>query len=84
MVGGAPPAAERDTPEAKAHAEATGVVSSDAGRHCYRGQRAFFVAPGYFGWFLGPLPLIATTAGIPVVMWRRQFAPESRAAGRGT
>ena len=42
MVGGAPPAAEQDTPEAKAYAETAAVV-----------------------------------------MWRRQFASESRAAVRG-
>jgi uncharacterized membrane protein len=42
--------------------------------------RAFFFALGYLGWFLGPLPLIATTAGILVVMWRRQFVSESRRA----
>jgi len=83
MVGGAPPAAERDTPEAKAYAETTATVITDAGRHFNRGQRAFFFALGYLGWFLGPLPLIATTAGILVVMWRRQFASESRAAVRG-
>jgi uncharacterized membrane protein len=40
-------------------------------------------ALGYLGWFIGPLPLIATTAGILVVMWRRQFASQSRAAVRG-
>jgi uncharacterized membrane protein len=84
MVGGAPPAAEQDTPEAKAYAETTATVITDAGRHFNRGQRAFFFALGYLGWFLGPLPLIATTAGILVVMWRRQFASESRTAVRGT
>src|ERR1700730_9986400 len=83
MVGGAPPAAEQDTPEAKAYAETTAVLITDAGRHFNRGQRAFFFALGYLGWFLGPLPLIATTAGILVVMWRRQFASQSRAAVRG-
>ncbi|MGA8320277.1 MAG: DUF599 family protein [Xanthobacteraceae bacterium] len=53
---------------------------TDAGCHFNRGQRAFFFALGYLGCFLGPLPLIATTAGILVVMWRRQFVSESRRA----
>jgi uncharacterized membrane protein len=83
MVGAAPPAAEKDTPEAKAHAQcATGVIT-DAGRHFNRGQRAFFFALGYLGWFLGPVPLIVTTAAIVIIMWRRQFASESRAAVSG-
>ncbi len=83
MLGAAPPAAEQDTPEAKSHAATTAVIITDAGRHFNRGQRAFFFALGYLGWFLGPLPLIATTAGVLVVMWRRQFASDSRAAVRG-
>jgi uncharacterized membrane protein len=80
MVGGAPPAAEQDTPAAKAYAETTAGVITDAGRHFNRGQRAFFFALGYLGWFLGPLPFIATTAAILVVMWRRQFVSDSRQA----
>ncbi len=82
MVGAAPPAAEQDTPEAKAYAESTAVVITDAGRHFNRGQRALIFALGYLGWFLGPLPLIATTAAILVILWRRQFASEF-APGRG-
>ena len=83
MVGAAPPAAERDTDAAKAFAEHTAVMITEAGRHFNRGQRAFFFALGYLGWFVGPVPLIATTAAILVVMWRRQFASDSRRAVSG-
>jgi uncharacterized membrane protein len=82
MVGAAPPASERDSAEAKAFAISTAAVITEAGRHFNRGQRAFFFALGYLGWFVGPLPLIATTAAILVVTWRRQFASESRQAVR--
>jgi len=41
--------------------------------HFNRGQRAFFFALGYLGWLLGPLPLVLTTTGVVIVMWRRQF-----------
>src|SRR5271169_2325480 len=83
MVGAAPPAAEQNTPGAQGYAETTAAVITDAGRHFNRGQRAFFFALGYLGWFLGPLPLIVTTAAIVIVMWRRQFASESRQADVG-
>jgi uncharacterized membrane protein len=83
MVGAAPPAAEKDSPEAQDYARIIAEVITDAGRHFNRGQRAFFFAFGYLGWFIGPLPLIATTAGILVVMWRRQFASQSSAAVSG-
>jgi uncharacterized membrane protein len=82
LVGAAPPASERDEPEAKAFAQSAAMVITDAGRHFNRGQRAFFFALGYLGWFLGPLPLMATTAAILVVMWRRQFASRSHRAIR--
>lgn len=54
MLGAAPPAEEQDTAEAKSHAAATATIITDAGRHFNRGQRAFFFALGYLGWFLGP------------------------------
>src|SRR6476661_5575693 len=73
MIGGAPPASEKDTPEAQEYVRTAAQVLADAGRQFNRGQRAFFFALGYLGWFVGPLPFIATTAGVVLVMWRRQF-----------
>jgi uncharacterized membrane protein len=80
MVGAAPPPEEKDTAAAQAFAHRASRLCADAGRHFNRGQRAFFFALGYLGWFLGPLPLALTTTGILIVMWRRQFASESRKA----
>jgi len=81
--GSIPPATEQDTPEAKAYAGTTATVITDASHHFNRGQRAFFFAFGYLGWFLDPLPLFVTTAGILVVQWRRQFASLSQRAVHG-
>jgi uncharacterized membrane protein len=80
MVGAAPPPEEKDTAAAQAFAHRAARLCADAGRHFNRGQRAFFFALGYLGWFLGPLPLALSTAGILVVMWRRQFASDARKA----
>lgn len=80
MVGAAPPPEEKDTAAAQAFAHRAARLCADAGRHFNRGQRAFFFALGYLGWFLGPLPLALTTTGILIVMWRRQFSSESRKA----
>jgi uncharacterized membrane protein len=80
MVGAAPSAAEKHTAAAQAFAHRASRLCADAGRHFNRGQRAFFFALGYLGWFLGPIPLALTTAGILIVMWRRQFASEARRA----
>ncbi|HSP25647.1 MAG TPA: DUF599 family protein [Saliniramus sp.] len=44
-----------------------------AGRHFNRGQRAFFFALGYLGWFVSPYVLMAATSAVLIVMWRRQF-----------
>ena len=80
MVGAAPPPAERNTAAAQSFAHRAARLCADAGRHFNRGQRAFFFALGYLGWFLGPLPLALTTTGVVIVMWRRQFASDARKA----
>ncbi|MGA8158977.1 MAG: DUF599 domain-containing protein [Rhodoplanes sp.] len=74
MLGAMPPAAEKDTPEAEAHVVRTSRVFRSAGRHFNRGQRAFFFALAYLGWFVHPLLLIAATAAVLIVMLLRQFA----------
>ncbi|MBN8964307.1 MAG: DUF599 family protein [Rhizobiales bacterium] len=80
MVGATPPARDKDSPEATLHAERTGRLCAVAGRHFNRGQRAFFFALGYLGWFISPWLLMATTVVVAVVLWRRQFAGDSRRA----
>ncbi len=51
-----------------------------AGRHFNRGQRAFFFALAYLGWFIGPLVLMGTTLLVVVAMLARQFASDALAA----
>jgi uncharacterized membrane protein len=80
LLGAAPPVHERDTAEAKTHALRTARLVESAGRHFNRGQRAFFFALGYLGWFLGPWVLIVTTGAVVAVMLHRQFASEPRRA----
>jgi uncharacterized membrane protein len=82
LYGAMPPAAERDTPEAKAHVTRTTHLFEAAGRHFNRGQRAFFFALGYLGWFVSPWVLFVTTGAVVIVIWRRQFASNAwRAMG---
>ena len=80
LIGAAPPVEEKDTPHARALAHRTAHICADAGRHFNRGQRAFFFALGYLGWFLGPIPLALSTTAIVWVIYRRQFYSESRRA----
>src|SRR5262249_44942732 len=83
LLGATPPAGEKETAAAEAHILRTARLFSVAGRHFTRGQRAFFFALGYLGWFAGPLALIGTTIATVVVMWRRQFASDSLRAVAG-
>lgn len=64
----------------EAAAERAARMNVVAGRHFNRGQRAFFFALAYLGWFLGPLAFIAATGAVLYVMWRRQFASDAIAA----
>jgi uncharacterized membrane protein len=74
LIGAMPPASQKDTPQAEAHVIRTTRLFEAAGRHFNRGQRAFFFALGYLGWFVSPWVLFATTAAVVIVTWRRQFA----------
>jgi uncharacterized membrane protein len=82
LLGAMPPADLRDTPAAEAHVMRTTRLFEAAGRHFNRGQRAFFFALGYLGWFVSPWLLFITTALVVIVTWRRQFASNAwRAMG---
>jgi uncharacterized membrane protein len=74
LYGAMPPASKRDTPEAEAHVIRTTRLFEAAGRHFNRGQRAFFFALGYLGWFVSPWVLFVSTGAVVIVTWRRQFA----------
>jgi uncharacterized membrane protein len=83
LLGAAPLPHEKDTPEAETFVHrATGVFKS-AGRHFNRGQRAFFFALGYLGWFIGPIVLILATTLVLATMWQRQFASDALRAVTG-
>ena len=77
LLGAMPPTEQRDTAEAEAHVIRTTRLFEAAGRHFTRGQRAFFFALGYLGWFISPWILFATTTAIVIVMWRRQFSSDA-------
>jgi uncharacterized membrane protein len=77
MLGAMPLPSEKDTPAAELHVRRTTRLFTSAGRHFNRGQRAFFFALGYLGWFVGPIVLMVSTVAVVVVMWLRQFASGS-------
>jgi uncharacterized membrane protein len=80
MVGATPSFERKDAADAKAHVARVGRLSEVAGMHFNRGQRAFFFALGYLGWFVSPWVFIVATLAVVIVMWRRQFASDSRHA----
>jgi uncharacterized membrane protein len=80
LLGAMPFSADCETPEAAAHIRRTARMFQSAGRHFNRGQRGFFLALGYLGWFAGPYVLMITTVAVTAVLWRRQFASQARDA----
>jgi uncharacterized membrane protein len=80
LLGAMPPDHEKDTPEAETHVQRTAHLFAAAGRHFNHGQRAFFFALGYLGWFISPYAFIATTTAIVFVLWFRQFRSDARRA----
>jgi uncharacterized membrane protein len=80
LLGAMPPHRDKDTPAADAHVKRTTHLFAAAGRHFNHGQRAFFFALGYLGWFVSPYVFMATTAAIVFVLWFRQFRSDARRA----
>jgi uncharacterized membrane protein len=80
LLGAMPPERDKDTPEADVHVQRTAGLFGAAGRHFNHGQRAFFFALGYLGWFVSPYVFIATTTAVVFVMWFRQFKSDARRA----
>lgn len=80
LLGATPPILQADTDKAKRHAAAMADVITDAGKQFNRGQRAFFFALAYVGWFISPFALIAMTAFAVSAMLLRQFNSASHHA----
>jgi uncharacterized membrane protein len=78
LIGAVPVLKEGGSERALAAAKRAGAMNVVAGRHFNRGQRAFFFALAYLGWFIHPYLFFASTAGVLYVMWRRQFASDAR------
>ncbi|HEV7334739.1 MULTISPECIES: DUF599 domain-containing protein [Bosea] len=80
LIGAIPPHTEADKPETLAAAREAVKMNIVAGLHFNRGQRAFFFALAYLGWFISPWLFLIATAAVLTVMWRRQFVSDSAAA----
>lgn len=80
LIGATPEGERRESEEAKAMATRAANLNAIAATHFNRGQRAFFFALGYLGWFAGPIVFALATTAVFAVLYRRQFLSESRAA----
>lgn len=80
LLGAAPPIADAKSESARRHAAVMADVMTDAGRQFNRGQRAFFFALAYVGWFISPIALILMTGFAVTAMLLRQFSSVSHHA----
>lgn len=82
LIGATPDGDRSGTQEALAMAQRAATMNTIAASHFNRGQRAFFFALGYLGWFFGPIVFVISTAAVVVVIYRRQFLSNSLDAVR--
>lgn len=80
LIGSVPVLRADNQAEAAAAARRAATMHVVAGQQFNRGQRAFFFALAYLGWFAGPYVFLVSTAAVLYVMWQRQFASKARAA----
>jgi uncharacterized membrane protein len=78
QMGAAPPAKAAKTKAAKEAIERMARMSTVAGRHFNRGQRAIFFALAYLGWFVNGYVFAVATAAVLFVILMRQFGPTAR------
>lgn len=78
LLGATPPAKDAKKKEAKDAAERLARMTTLAGRHFNRGQRAIFFALGYLGWFVNGYVFAAATTAVLLVILSRQYGPTSR------
>ncbi len=77
LLGATPPLQSEDVAGRRITAWRTAQMNIAAARHFSRGQRAFFFALGYIGWFVSPWLFILTTAAIVFVMAKRQYGSDA-------
>jgi uncharacterized membrane protein len=80
LVGSVPVLRGDNRSQAEAAARKAASMNVVAGQHFNRGQRAFFFALAYLGWFVSAYVFIVATAAVLYVMWHRQFASDARSA----
>ncbi len=80
IFGATPSAKSPDANERDRVASIAARMNIVAGSHFTRGQRGFFFAIAWLGWFLGPWIFMGTTAAIVYCLWARQFASDALAA----
>jgi uncharacterized membrane protein len=74
LIAATPNTTDVNDPEARAMARRAAAMNKAGGGHFNRGQRAFFLALGYLGWFVSPYVFMASTTVVLIIMARRQFA----------
>lgn len=77
LLGSLPPAKNHEAADAERAVHEATEMNIAGGRHFNRGQRAFFFALAYMGWFMGPTTFILFTGAVLVAMYRRQFASDA-------
>lgn len=70
-------------PRAIERADQAAGLNVTAARSFNRGMRSLYFALGGLPWLLGAVPLIVATLATVLVLWRREFASESRRALMG-
>lgn len=77
LVGATPPPDRAEEPYAQHHALKCARMATVAGRHFNRGQRVFFFALAYLGWYINAWAFMAVTIAIFAFMANRQVGRDS-------
>jgi uncharacterized membrane protein len=77
MIGSCPGCDQADRPAVQQLAERTAVVATRAADHFNKAMRAYYFGLAALSWFINPWLLLACTAFVVLVNWRREFHSQS-------
>ena len=84
LVGAVPMLADKaDEATFRVQVDKASAMAIQSGKEFARGQRAFFLAIAYLGWFLSDIVFLATTLAIYAMLVHRQFFSPAVIALRG-
>ena len=80
LIGAAPPSTQAQSEQARLHGRRTALVVTRASLHFHKALRSYYFGVAALSWIINPYMFMAVSAGVVLVLHRREFRSEVLAA----